>query len=105
MFPDNEIPWQVPEDVSNSAGNLALYICSNQQHFVGHVLGGTDFKRDREAEFNTRGGSRGEITAKLRETANVVAQVLSNATRRCWRFPIHSHLLICHFPFSDSCCT
>lgn len=77
MFPYNEILWQVPEDVSNSAGNLALYICSNQQHFVGHVLGGTDFKRDREAEFNTRGGSRGEITAKLRETANVVAQVLS----------------------------
>lgn len=87
MFPYNEILWQVPEDVSNSAGNLALYICGNQQHFIGHVLAGTDYIRDREAEFSTRSGSRGNVVAKLRETANVVAHVLAHLDKAVLAHP------------------
>ncbi len=44
--------WQKAEGINNSAGNLSLHISGNLQHFFGTMLGGTDYVRDREFEFN-----------------------------------------------------
>lgn len=66
MFPDDELVWKTVPGVTNSAGNLALHVCGNLQHFVGRVLGDTNYVRDRELEFSRSSGSRAELAREIR---------------------------------------
>jgi uncharacterized damage-inducible protein DinB len=75
-FPDDHSLWAVREGVTNSAGNLALHVAGNLQHFIGTLLGGTGYVRDREAEFGRRSGSRAEVVAELKRARAVVEAVL-----------------------------
>jgi uncharacterized damage-inducible protein DinB len=77
LFPDDSSLWRTLPGVTNSAGNLALHVCGNLRHFVGAVLGGTGYVRDRPAEFATRAGRRADVARQLRETAEVVAGALT----------------------------
>jgi len=76
MFPDDESLFRTVPGVTNSAGNLALHVCGNLQHFVGAVLGGTGYERNRELEFQARSGHRADIARQLHETAAVVTKAL-----------------------------
>jgi hypothetical protein len=76
MFPDDESLFRAVPGVTNSAGNLALHVCGNLQHFVGAVLGGTGYVRNRELEFQTRSGRRAQIARELHDTAAVVTTAL-----------------------------
>ena len=76
LFPDDESLFRTLPGVTNSAGNLALHVCGNLKHFVGAVLGGSGYLRDRDAEFATRSGRREDLVRELRETAAVVGDTL-----------------------------
>lgn len=75
-FPDDASIWRVCPGVSNAAGNLALHVAGNLQHFVGGLLGHTGYLRDREKEFGRRSGTRAEVIEELGRARMVVAQVL-----------------------------
>src|SRR6266542_1400676 len=60
-YPDERDIWRVQPGISNSAGNLALHLAGNLQHFIGTVLSGTAYARDRDAEFNRRDVPRAEL--------------------------------------------
>jgi len=77
LFPDDDTLWRTAPGIANSAGNLALHACGNLKHFVGAVLGGTGYVRDRPTEFATRAGRREDVARQLRETAEVVAASLA----------------------------
>src|SRR2546422_8525585 len=47
--------------ISNCAGTLALHLGGNIQFFVGAVLAGTGYVRDRDAEFARRDVPRAEL--------------------------------------------
>lgn len=64
-FPDDATLWRTVPGVANSAGNLALHVAGNLRHFVGTVLGGTSYVRQRDLEFSRREGSRAEVAAEL----------------------------------------
>lgn len=76
LFPDDESLWQTLPGVGNSAGNLALHVAGNLQHFVGAVLGGTGYVRNREREFSRRSGTRAEVVAELKKATATVRKVL-----------------------------
>jgi hypothetical protein len=76
LFPDDESLFRTVPGVTNSAGNLALHVCGNLKHFVGAVLGGTGYVRNRDLEFQARSGRRADIARELFETAAVVTQAL-----------------------------
>ena len=76
LFPDDETVWRTPEGVTNSAGNLALHIAGGLQYFVGGVLGGSGYVRNREAEFGHRSGTRAELVAELGAALAAVRTVL-----------------------------
>jgi uncharacterized damage-inducible protein DinB len=57
--------WTVPPGIANSAGTLALHLAGNLHHFVGAVLGGSAYVRDREAEFAARNLPRAELLARI----------------------------------------
>lgn len=78
LFQDESLIWKIVPGISNSAGTLALHACGNLQHFVGAVLGGTGYVRNRDLEFSTRGVSRAMLSAELKKTIQVVDTVLSD---------------------------
>ena len=60
-YPSDADLWKVVPGIANSGGTLALHLAGNLQHFVGAVLGGTSYVRNRDAEFTTRGLTRAEV--------------------------------------------
>jgi uncharacterized damage-inducible protein DinB len=76
LFPDDESLWRTLPGITNSAGNLALHVAGNLRHFVGKVLGGTDYVRDRPTEFNRKAGTRSELIEEIGFAIKVVREVL-----------------------------
>ena len=76
LFPEESQIWATLPGVSNSAGNLALHVSGNLQHFVGAVLGGTGYVRDRPLEFSARGLSRATVITEIERTTQVIETVL-----------------------------
>ena len=63
LFPDDASLWKTLPGVTNSAGNLALHVCGNLKHYLGGVLGGSGYVRNRDPEFASRAGSRDDSRA------------------------------------------
>lgn len=60
-YPDNETLWRAMPGVANAGGTLVLHLVGNLRHFIGAVLGGSGYLRDREAEFMRRALTRREL--------------------------------------------
>lgn len=78
LFVDDRQVWQTAPGVTNATGTLVLHVCGNLQHFVGAVLGGTGYVRDRAHEFSARDLPR---TALLAELGRTKAAVLATVPR------------------------
>jgi hypothetical protein len=76
LFPNDASVWKSAPGITNSAGNLALHVAGNLQHFVGAVLGGTGYVRNRELEFSRSSGSREEIKSELKAAIAAVEKTL-----------------------------
>src|SRR6185503_9865240 len=72
-YPDEAQLWHTVPGISNPGGNLALHLCGNIQHYVGKHLGGTDYVRDRPAEFARRNVPRKEILAEISAAERAVS--------------------------------
>ncbi len=70
--------WLMEGEIPNSAGNLCLHLCGNLQHYVGTVLGNTDYIRDRPAEFSTKDVPVDELQGLIDTTMEAVASTLAN---------------------------
>jgi len=64
-YPDDALPWREIPGLTNSGGTLVLHLAGNLQHYVGGVLGGTGYVRDRPAEFSRRGLSRTDLCGEV----------------------------------------
>lgn len=75
-YPDDAAIWALPAGAPNSAGTLALHLAGNLHHYVGAVLGGGDYVRDREEEFSARDLPRSELVARIEAAADAVDAAL-----------------------------
>lgn len=75
-YPTEAQIWEVPAGLPNSAGTLALHLAGNLRHFVGAVMGGTGYVRDRDAEFSRRNVPRAELIEELRKAERAVNDTL-----------------------------
>lgn len=78
-YSSEEAIWEVGEGTKNSGGNLALHLAGNLSHFFGAVIGGSDYKRDREFEFGGR-VSREELMTRLDAAYESVMNTLDGMT-------------------------
>ena len=105
LFPDDQSLWQTAPGIVNPAGTLALHLAGNLQHFIGAVLGGTGYRRDRDAEFGRRGLGRTDVIAELDAAIAVVQDGMGRlpAGREQDPFPqpvagvgLSTHAALCH---------
>ena len=76
-YQTEEQVWLVPDGLPNSGGTLALHIAGNLRHFVGAVLGGDSYVRDRDAEFAKRGVPRADLIGALRSAEKAVRETVT----------------------------
>ena len=61
-----------------AGGTLALHLCGNLRHFIGAVLGGSGYVRNRELEFSLRGVSRRDLLAQVAAAKSEVMAALAH---------------------------
>jgi hypothetical protein len=72
--------WKTSGEIPNSAGNLSLHLIGNLNHFFGAVLGGTDYVRNRDAEFADKQVSKEKLLKDIAATFPVVKATLERLT-------------------------
>jgi hypothetical protein len=82
--------WVCPPGITNSGGTLVLHITGNLRHFIGAVLGGIAYARDREAEFTDLHIPLVDLETRIDFAAKAVAEVLDgmNADRLTQEYPL-----------------
>ena len=76
-YPDDASLWEERPGLPNPGGTLVLHLVGNLQHFVGAVLGGSGYRRDRDAEFARRGVPRAALLAEIDAAEQAVERGLS----------------------------
>jgi len=76
LYEDEKLIWKTTDSILNSAGNLALHIAGNLQHFIGSVLGDNGYVRQRELEFSSKDIPVREVIEELDRTKMAVSSTL-----------------------------
>jgi len=64
--------WLLDKEILNSAGNLCKHLTGNLKHFIGHILGESNYIRDREAEFSTPHLSKAALSLEIASTKEAI---------------------------------
>jgi len=70
--------WILEGSINNTAGNLAMHLAGNLQHFIGHLLGGSDYKRQRDREFGDKNVPKNELLKSIKNAEQAVDHALEN---------------------------
>jgi hypothetical protein len=76
-YPSDPDVWKLVPGIANSGGTLALHLAGNLQHFIGAVLGGTGYRRNRDAEFGDREVPRAVILQHIDRALEVVPKTVA----------------------------
>ena len=79
-YPDDASVWAERPGLPNAGGTLVLHIAGNLQHYLGHLLGGSDYRRDRAAEFARRDVTRDAMLADLHAATEAVQRAFALLT-------------------------
>jgi hypothetical protein len=63
--------WWRPNEASNAIGNLVLHCIGSTRFYIGHVIGNSNFVRNRDTEFSER---RSHPTAELLAHLNIAIE-------------------------------
>lgn len=72
--------WLVTDGINNSAGNLAVHLIGNLNHFIGAVLGQSGYVRQRDLEFSIKHKPRKEIIQEIMYIKDFLPKILSQLT-------------------------
>ena len=75
-YPDEQLLWVHPPGLPNAAGTLALHLAGNLRHYVGALLGGNGYIRNRDEEFAARDVPRAVLLEHIAEAEAAVASTL-----------------------------
>jgi uncharacterized damage-inducible protein DinB len=76
QYADETLLWKVDNNIRNPAGNLCLHLCGNLQHYIGRILGHSDYVRDRPKEFASRNIPKAMLIQEIRKTREAVSTTL-----------------------------
>ena len=89
-YTDESKLWETPLPINNSAGNLALHLVGNLNHFIGHSIGKTDYIRDRDGEFSAQNIPIAAIVEDIRKCKAEIVPFL---------YKLEANQLVDTFPF------
>ena len=90
-YKNESILWEIKKDLENSAGNLSLHIIGNLNHFIGAILGGTGYVRDRDKEFIQKDVPVSDLLTDIDEVKTTIYNTLQGISEEelSEKFPIN----------------
>jgi uncharacterized damage-inducible protein DinB len=79
-FPGDAYLWQTAPGISNPAGNITLHLEGNLREFIGRVLGGVDYQRDRPYEFAAKNMPASGLIARIQAVDELIPTIIVNLT-------------------------
>lgn len=76
-YKNEENLWLIDGEIANSGGNLVLHLCGNLRHFIGAMLGGSSYIRQRDDEFALKDVKRSELVSQIKQTKKSVLETLA----------------------------
>lgn len=73
--------WRIDHGIANPAGNLCLHLVGNLNTYIGAILGGTDYVRNRELEFTLKDIPKQELINMIEATIGVVSKTLDQVSK------------------------
>ena len=74
---NDQMIWWRPNEQSNAVGNLVLHCAGSTRYHIGQIVGGSDFVRNRDAEFAERREiPKSELLRGLNDALEEADQVL-----------------------------
>jgi hypothetical protein len=87
-IPEDQL-WTKPFAFGNSIGHLVLHLTGNLNHYVGSLVAGTDYVRDREHEFIDPAKSpRDEVLARFRAALDMVIRTVESQDETDFAMPV-----------------
>ena len=74
--------WEVKKNIANSAGNLSLHIIGNLNHFIGAILGGNGYVRDRDNEFHQKDVPVSHLLTDIDEVKTTIYNTLQGLSEK-----------------------
>lgn len=75
-FKDEASVWNTKEGITNSAGNLALHLIGNLNHFIGKTLGNTGYERKRDDEFSLKNIPREKLISDINDLKRTIKTII-----------------------------
>jgi hypothetical protein len=76
LYADEKSIWELRGEIKNTAGNLCLHLCGNLQFYIGTMIGGTGYVRDRDLEFSETFRPREQLLTEIEKTRSAVVSTL-----------------------------
>ena len=76
LLQDEASVWKTKDGITNSAGNLALHLIGNLNHFIGKTLGGTGYVRNRDEEFSLKNIPREKLISDINDLKETIKNTL-----------------------------
>jgi len=73
--------WRTAHGIANPAGNLCLHLVGNLNTYIGAILGGSNYVRNRELEFSLRDIPKQELISMIERTITVVNGTLDQVSQ------------------------
>jgi len=86
-YPDEQLIWALPHGLPNSAGTLALHLAGNLRHYVGAILGGNGYIRNRDEEFTARDVPRQVLLQQILEAEEAIESTLPHLSEEKMSLP------------------
>ena len=71
-FQNEDNLWKTRGSIINSAGNLCLHLVGNLNAYIGKNMGGYEYVRNRDAEFNLKNVPRDNLIQQVSEVKEIV---------------------------------
>ena len=75
-FPVDALLWQTVPGITNAAGNLVLHLEGNLREYIGRLLGGIAYERDRPQEFTVSGLGKAELLRRVESLRVTIPPVI-----------------------------
>jgi len=75
-FPTHDSLWGKLPGIANPAGNLFLHLEGNQREYIGRLLGGVAYQRQRDLEFSSHLIPKADLMARIEPLVELIPGVI-----------------------------
>ena len=82
LYTSEDLIWKAQTGITNPGGNLCLHLCGNLQHYIGAVLGKSDYIRNRDNEFAIKNISRENLLKEIASAKKAIENTLPSLSEK-----------------------